>query len=79
MSKYTILGDLHCREIWKEIVEKEKDSNKIIFLGDYTVPREVKLDDPTDACSFLYEILEFKDKHPDQVVLLRGNHKINKF
>ena len=72
--KYTIIGDLHCRDVWKQIVEKEQDSDKIIFLGDYTCPKEVSFDDPTDACGFLYEVLDFKDQHPDQVVLLRGNH-----
>lgn len=74
-NKYLILGDLHCRSIWKDIVDKEGDScDKIIFLGDYTCPREVKFDDPTDACGFLYEVLDFKDKNPNKVILLRGNH-----
>lgn len=73
-----ILGDLHCRPIWKDIVAKEGDScDKIVFLGDYTCPREVKLDDPTDACGFLYDILDFKDKNPDKVILLRGNHDLS--
>lgn len=75
MSRYLILGDLHCRSIWKDIVAKEANScDKIIFLGDYTVPKEVKFDDPTDACGFLYEVLDFKDQNPDKVILLRGNH-----
>ena len=74
--KYLILGDLHCRPIWKDIVAKEGDScNKIIFLGDYLPPREIQLDDPTDACGFLYGILDYKDQNPDKVILLRGNHK----
>lgn len=73
--KYLIFGDLHCRTVWKDIVAKESDScDKIIFLGDYTCPKEVKLDDPTDACGFLYEVLDFKDQNPDKVILLRGNH-----
>ena len=75
--RYLILGDLHCRSIWKDIVAKEGDScDKIIFLGDYTCPREIRFDDPTDACGFLYEVLDFKDKNPDKVVLLRGNHDL---
>lgn len=72
--RYVIIADLHCREVWKQIVEKESDSDKFIFLGDYTCPRDVKLDDPTDACGFLYEVLDFKDQNPDKVILLRGNH-----
>lgn len=75
MSKYLILGDLHCRSIWKDIVAKEGDNcDKIIFLGDYTVPREAIFDDVSDACGFLYEVLDYKDKNPDKVILLRGNH-----
>ena len=75
--RYLILGDLHCRTIWKNIVLKEGAScDKIIFLGDYTCPREVKFEDPTDTCGFLYDILDFKDKNPDKVVLLRGNHDL---
>ena len=69
------IGDLHCREIWKDIVSKEGNScDKIIFLGDYTCPKEVKFNDPTDACGFLYEVLNFKDQYPEKVILLRGNH-----
>lgn len=75
--KILILGDLHCRPIWKDIVAKEVEScDKIVFLGDYTVPKEIKFDDPTDACGFLYEVLNFKDENPDKVVLLRGNHDL---
>lgn len=77
MRRYLILGDLHCRNIWKDIVAKEGSScDKIIFLGDYTCPKEVQLDDPTDACGFLYDVLDFKDKNPDKVILLRGNHDL---
>lgn len=76
-NRYLILGDLHCRTIWKDIVAKESEScDKIIFLGDYTVPREVILDDPTDACGFLYDVLDFKDKNSSKVILLRGNHDL---
>lgn len=76
--KCLILGDLHCRPVWKEIVAKEGEScDKIIFLGDYTCPKEIKLDDPTDACGFLYDVLDFKDSNPDKVILLRGNHDLD--
>ena len=75
--KILVFGDLHCRTIWKDIVAKEGQScDKIVFLGDYVPPREIILDDPTDACGFLYEVLDFKDKNPDKVVLLRGNHDL---
>lgn len=78
--KYVVIGDLHGREVWKDIVKKESDADKIIFLGDYTVPRDlawVYRRDPTDMCGFLYEVLDYKDKNPDKVVLLRGNHELD--
>lgn len=76
MSRYLILGDLHCRTIWKDIVAKEQ-FDKVIFLGDYLPPRhDVTFDDPTDACGFLYDVLNYKDKNPEKVILLRGNHCI---
>ena len=78
MNKVLILGDLHGRDIWKKIVEKE-NPDKVIFLGDYSCPREVHYEDPTDLCGFIYELLEYKDNNKDKVILLRGNHKINKF
>ena len=32
--KILILGDIHGRTIWKDIIEKESP-DKVIFLGDY--------------------------------------------
>lgn len=76
--KVLVLGDTHCREVWKDIVAKEGDScDKIVFLGDYLPPRGFTYDDPTDACGFLYSVLDYKDKNPDKVVLLRGNHDLD--
>lgn len=73
--KCLILGDIHCREYYKDIIDKEFNNvDKIIFLGDYLTPREYKLEDPTDVSAIMYEILDLKDKHPDKIVLLRGNH-----
>ena len=66
------IGDLHCREIWKDIVNKES-YDKVIFLGDYTCPKEVKITSE-ETCIFLKEILEFKESNPNNVILLRGNH-----
>ena len=33
--KTIIIGDIHGRSVWKQIVEKEKDAHQIVFLGDY--------------------------------------------
>lgn len=70
--KTVVLGDIHGRTCWKEIVEKEKDAEKIVFLGDYVsthyfIPASHQLTN-------LDEILDYKERDKDRVVLLRGNH-----
>ena len=35
VMKTITIGDTHGRSKWKNIVEKEKDADKIIFIGDY--------------------------------------------
>ena len=40
MSKrYLVIGDIHGRTIWKNIIEEE-NPDKIIFLGDYVSTHE---------------------------------------
>lgn len=76
MSKYTIIGDIHGRTIWRDIVQKESDSDKIIFLGDYVsthYPNDISEDQEIEE---LYEILDYKEQNKDKVVLLRGNHDV---
>lgn len=69
--KTLILGDIHGRSIWKDVIEKEVP-DRVIFLGDYVsthegIPAEEQL-------SNLSEILEYKEQNVDKVILLRGNH-----
>ena len=35
MNKTIIIGDVHGRDQWKQIVAQEKDADTVIFLGDY--------------------------------------------
>ena len=78
-AKYVILGDIHGRSIWKAIIEKEKPE-KVIFLGDYVTSRKTIFNPQISVAqqkrNFL-EILQYKMSHPDDVVLLRGNHDID--
>ena len=74
MVKYKIvsIGDLHGRTIWKDIVSKEEDVDKIIIMGDYfdtheNVSARQQIDNFKD-------ILEYKKANLDKVVLLIGNH-----
>lgn len=71
--KILVLGDIHGRTIWKDIIEKE-NPDKIIFLGDY-----VSTHDNISAkqqLSNLEDILNYKEENSNKVILLRGNHDI---
>lgn len=71
-KRYLVIGDIHGRTIWKDIIEKE-DPDKVIFLGDYVSTHEGI---PADQqLSNLENILNYKEENSDKVVLLRGNHK----
>lgn len=70
--KIISIGDIHGRVLWKEIVAKEKDADKIVFIGDYfDTHYDITVDQQIENFK---EILEFKKNNMDQVVLLLGNH-----
>ena len=73
--KVLVLGDLHCREFWKDAV---KDWNgPIVFLGDYVDPYPYEWDEDEqmpNPVDYLLEVINFKDCNPDRVTLLIGNH-----
>lgn len=71
MEKIIALGDTHGRDTWKAIVAKEEDADKIVFIGDYFDSFGIK---PHKQIENFKEILEFKRKNLDKVVLLIGNH-----
>ena len=69
MAFYNIIGDIHGRDAWKRLVDEDCIN---IFVGDYF--------DPYDKIHFMdlqynfTEIIEYKKKHPENVVILYGNH-----
>lgn len=69
--KLVVIGDIHGRSCWKDIINKE-EYDKVIFLGDYVSTHEKMTEE--DQINNLEEILHFKETNPDKVVLLRGNH-----
>lgn len=69
--KICILGDIHGRTIWKQIIEKE-NPDKIIFLGDYVATHDNI--SAAEQINNLNEILSYKEDNSDKVILLRGNH-----
>ena len=70
--KILVLGDIHGRTVWKDIIAKEKP-DQVIFLGDYVSTHDCVTE--SDQVSNLLEILRFKDHHPE-TILLRGNHDL---
>lgn len=70
--KIIAIGDTHGRKTWEQIVKRNMDADKIVFIGDYF--------DTHDNISQLEQIknftniMNFKLAHPDKVVLLCGNH-----
>lgn len=71
--KLIALGDTHGRSKWKEIVERENDANKIIFIGDYFDAKDGGYSANRQIENFK-EIVELKRNNSDKVILLIGNH-----
>lgn len=77
--KIIVLGDIHGRDIWKEIVAEEYDADCFVFLGDYVSSHDRRLmyDDEAQINN-LKDILDFAEFEnamtPGRVILLRGNH-----
>jgi hypothetical protein len=70
------IGDIHGLTHWKEAVNDNPDC-RYVFLGDYLDPYEQLSD--KQIIRNLQEIIAFKQQHPDDVVLLLGNHDLHYF
>jgi len=75
MNKIIIIGDIHGRTIWEQIISKESDLDLVIFLGDYFDSSGFVL--PIDEYANFMKIVKYKDDNPDKVVLLIGNHDLH--
>lgn len=73
-KRIAIIGDIHCRYIWKEFV-KISNINTFIFLGDYFDSFNKGLVE-TQVENF-YELLNWVEKNNG--VLLCGNHELHYF
>lgn len=70
-EKILVLGDIHGRTCWKDIIERE-NPDLTVFLGDYVSSHDGI--SGKDQIFNLFNILEYKESNPDKVILLRGNH-----
>lgn len=73
IMKTVILGDIHGRTVWKDIIEKEQP-DRTVFLGDYVSTHE-DISTTQQIDNFL-DILSAKEQAPQKYVLLRGNHDL---
>lgn len=71
MSKLIVIGDIHGRNIWKQIVNQ--DFNKFIFIGDYFDSHYSGYLANRQIENFK-DIIQFKRDNFNKVVLLVGNH-----
>jgi hypothetical protein len=69
--KLVAIGDIHGRDIWKQIVAKEQDADEFVFVGDYFDSFTVK---GVDQINNFLDIIEFKKQSKVPVTLLLGNH-----
>jgi protein phosphatase len=75
-DRLLIVGDLHgdvcAMSSVIALAESEKlftnPRNKLVFLGDY-------VDRGSDSVGVLQRVCQLKHRHPDSVVLMRGNHE----
>lgn len=71
-----IVGDLHgdIKSLFKILYDIDFEyflanyNNKLIFLGDY-------VDRGNDSIAVLYTVCYLKQRYPDSVILMRGNHE----
>ena len=69
--KLVAIGDIHGRDIWKQIIAKEQDADEFVFVGDYFDSFTVK---GVDQINNFLDIIEFKKQSKVPVTLIIGNH-----
>ncbi len=77
MAKILICPDVHGRNFWHKAEEMINEVDKVVFLGDYLDPYGYEGITFNDALEEFKQILDFKAKHSDKVVLLVGNHDMH--
>ena len=73
--KTIVIPDVHGRTFWRKILEiKDPENYKFVFLGDYLDPYPEEGITKGDVFLQFMDILDFKKKYPNNVILLIGNH-----
>jgi len=78
MNKNIYIGDIHGRDVWKQIVEKHEDADNIVFIGDYFDSFDVDGLTQLHNAKEIVEFKQFQELDPSKkVYLLIGNHDIH--
>jgi UDP-2,3-diacylglucosamine pyrophosphatase LpxH len=75
-KKYRVIGDIHGRKNWIDLVTPFDDDTLYIFIGDYTDPYYYEGVTHKQMIEQILLMLQFKKEHPDNVILLVGNHDL---
>jgi len=74
--KTVVIGDVHGRDQWKQIVAQESDADRFVFLGDYFDSFDISA---VEQMHNFKEIVEFKQTIGEEVIMLIGNHDYHYF
>lgn len=74
--KIIVLGDIHGRSCWKEILQQNA-FDQVVFMGDYFDSKEGIA--PEQQAENFREILTYRRENPGKVILLIGNHDFHYF
>src|ERR1700750_1562842 len=74
MSKTVVISDLHGHDSWKRVLDREKEFDKVVFMGDYVDSFNIHV---SKQVGNLREIIQFRKDNPDTVTLQLGNHDLN--
>ena len=69
-GKKLVIGDIHGRSIYRDIIEKESP-DQVIFLGDFTSSHHNI--SPEKQIEEFDWVINYKQQHPNTIIL-RGNH-----
>lgn len=72
-----IIPDVHGRSFWEKPVQERLGKEHVLFLGDYLDPYEYEGVPIEEVFHRFEEIIYLKQKYPEDVTLLLGNHDLH--
>jgi predicted NodU family carbamoyl transferase len=69
--KTVVVWDIHWISMWKEVLKKEQDFDRFVFIGDYFDSFNIAV---WEQISNFEDILKFYKENKAKVILLLGNH-----